>query len=349
MKKKVRLKRSSKILFVSLILLLAFSVTTIVFFINNNKNNQKNSLTYTEKSAINYKVCLKSNNYFDQTCLGSNQSYVADIIDYINIDFSYLITASNPLTSNYSYDITAEVIATSKENSSNVIYDKKTIIMENQTYKNQKGTSVDITKPLKINYSNYSNIITNFKKDYILALDAKLILTMNVKYNGQYNEHFDNISSNKSLVLEIPLSEQTVTIKNKTSNKAISKTIYQNKASDKKTNLVLYSLISIDIIILLVVILSIYNLKPSKKEYLLELEKILKEYDRAIVTANKIPELGDRDIIEVSSFEELLDARDNLEKPILFYQSTKEDKSIFTIMNENDAYVYILKAKYKEK
>ena len=88
---------------------------------------------------------------------------------------------------------------------------------------------------------------------------------------------------------------------------------------------------------------------PYKQEYIKKLEKILKEYDRAIVTVTKKPDTTKKSINNVPSFEELLDARENLEKPILFYQNRSGSKSTFIIINDKEAYVYTLSLDYSER
>ena len=71
----------------------------------------------------------------------------------------------------------------------------------------------------------------------------------------------------------------------------------------------------------------------------------MKEYDRAIVKTRTMPDIDDLKVIEVESFEELIDARENLEKPILFIDINPGQKSCFLIINDRDAYKFILKEK----
>ena len=74
------------------------------------------------------------------------------------------------------------------------------------------------------------------------------------------------------------------------------------------------------------------------------LSKILREYDRIIVEAkNNIIISPEQNIIDVKSFEELLDARDNLEKPIIFKEIHKGQKCEFVVKNSYEVYRYILK------
>ena len=51
----------------------------------------------------------------------------------------------------------------------------------------------------------------------------------------------------------------------------------------------------------------------------------------------------------VKNFNELLDVRDNLEKPIIFSEIHKGQKSVFIVRTANETYRYILKLVDLEK
>lgn len=341
-------EKSAKLFVNSLFTFIIFVIITLIFFITIYARPNTNSITYSEKSNISYNVCLKNNRYFDTNCLEGGKTYVADLINHINIDFSYILNSSELLNQNYSYNITSRVLATSKEDSNKVIYDKTEILEENKNFSDKSKNIANIKKSIKLNYNDYAKIITDFKKDYVLALDSKLIITMNIKYYGTYSDDFDAINKTKSLTIEMPLSEQTVSI-NKSDDINIDKTIYKNIEDNKIINYILCFFIISDLILLIIVMYAIMKIRPYKEEYLRKLEKILKEYDRAIVTIKKNVDLSEYKVIEVETFEEMVDARDNLEKPILFYKSKRTDKSTFIIINNDEAYVYTLTAKYGGK
>ena len=90
--------------------------------------------------------------------------------------------------------------------------------------------------------------------------------------------------------------------------------------------------------------------KTSTKKtiYDITLSKILREYDRVIVNSRK-PIAITGEIIELSSFNELLDVRDNLEKPIIFKEIHKGQKSEFAVKNGDETYRYVLKLADLEK
>jgi hypothetical protein len=340
MHKKAKLKTASKFLIGSFILLIILLAITIFFYQHKIAKNSADSITYKIQNSLDYNVCLKNNSYYDTQCLDKNNSYVADLIDYINLQFKYNFNASQTLKENYHYNVTAQVIATSKEDNTKVIYNKTTNLIEDTKIANTDGNQMSIDQPIKINYGDYSTIITNFKKDYVLALDAKLIVSMNIAYDGYYNETFNHILDNKVISIEIPLSEQTVAMKTNIGPE-INQTIYQNNSEMANNNKKIFaSLIMIDTVDLLFIVYIFSVLIPRKKKYDREIEKILKDYDRAIVTTIDKPDLEGYHVYQVSTFDELLDARDNLERPILMYQYQNKDKTLFTIIKENEAYIY---------
>lgn len=331
----------TKRLIISSVVLIGLITLTVFYFSHYYTNSFTNSITYNQKENIDYEVCLKQNNYFSEKCLASNKTYVADIIDYINLDYSYSLNASERLKQTYTYNVTTEVVATSKEDSSKIIYDKKDVLIQDTKAKNT-GNAANISKSITLNYNDYSGLITNFKKDYVLALDAKLIVTMNINYSGFYDNNFDKVTDSKALTVVIPLSEQTVAITTNNNKETTYKTIYKHMDRTIMTKLLFTLLVILDALVFTYLLYVLLKLRPAKREYLRELDRILKEYDRAIVNVNELPDVSNRNVIKVSTFDELLDARDNLEKPILFYKYVRKDKSVFTIINETEAYIFTL-------
>ena len=104
------------------------------------------------------------------------------------------------------------------------------------------------------------------------------------------------------------------------------------------------SIISLFISLIFVLKLVLFYKKTSVKKtvYDVELSKILREYDRVIVNSKNVVDLND-EVIDVKTFDELLDVRDNLEKPIIFYELHKGQKSVFIVKTSTITYRYVLK------
>jgi len=72
--------------------------------------------------------------------------------------------------------------------------------------------------------------------------------------------------------------------------------------------------------------------------------KLLNEYDRLIVETITPPNLNKKNIIKINKFEELLDVRDNLKRPIIYHNLVKHHKAYFYVDSHPDFYLFVLKA-----
>ena len=90
-------------------------------------------------------------------------------------------------------------------------------------------------------------------------------------------------------------------------------------------------------------------LRTKKTIYDQFVEKILNEYDRLIVENTTGPDTKTNNIIKISKFEELLDVRDNLKLPIMYYIVAKHTKCYFYIKHNRDLYLMTVKAADLEK
>ena len=158
-------------------------------------------------------------------------------------------------------------------------------------------------------------------------------------------DYIKEIRDSKVSTLNIPLSTQSFNI---------SKYIIKNKTTTetKKHNIrsltIIYILLSIVSIIIFVIstlrlILQLIKYNTKKDSYSYELNKILKEYDKVIVEMKDCDvNTKGKTIYKVGSFLELIDARDTIEKPILFVR-INNIKSIFYVIDNDIVYKYTMK------
>ena len=97
----------------------------------------------------------------------------------------------------------------------------------------------------------------------------------------------------------------------------------------------------------LLLFLYLYNfvtmINHLDSKYTIKLRRILKQYDKYIVNANSeyvIPE--NVRVVDVKDIEELVDARNSLDKPIV-YEKVNNIKSKFYVEDGNIVYCYTLK------
>ena len=85
------------------------------------------------------------------------------------------------------------------------------------------------------------------------------------------------------------------------------------------------------------------KIMPKGNAYDKMLRKILRQYDRLIVNVNTKPNFKSSNTIEVNSFYELLDAKDNIHNAIFYYEVIPHQLCYFYINSDNNFIVYTLK------
>lgn len=346
-KKRRRLKPKIKLIMLCIITIILI-ITTIIIPKKYSFKKMTEFVAYDAKGTFDYSICYKENDYVSDKCFSDdNRGYVNALIDNIAINYKYILrTSQNAEQFKYTYKITAQTIATEKSDSNRILYSEIDTLYEESNEINDTSI-VMIDKKINVDFQKYNEIITNFKKNYILSMDSSLILTATLDVTGIHSHLKDDVKNHRVSQIIVPLSEQTVDVE--TNNTSFS----QNDTVAKYSNVPIYSkpiIVStivyiLDIIVIgewiyMLIIYNQYNHSFDKK-----IDKILKQYDRAIVKVENIPDLTDLKIINVSSFEELLDVRDNLNKPILY--KGKNLSAQFVIINGAEAYIYELEAYYQ--
>ena len=143
----------------------------------------------------------------------------------------------------------------------------------------------------------------------------------------------------------VPLGKETTEIKDFITTIDNNGSI--NNYEKTKEGYTLFSLLcdivyKLDILYVIFVFVFIFKIMPKMSGYNLELKRVLKEYDKMIVNVNSMPELGDLQVMEVSNFDELVDAKKNLNKPIMYFDNYDKNEVIFVVKSDSDAFVYIM-------
>ena len=83
------------------ILIILFILTALLSYVFINKSvviQEEKNVFYEEYGTPDYKVYLKNNIYYDEEYLEKNMSYIANLIDYISIDYNYKFTSDTLLS-----------------------------------------------------------------------------------------------------------------------------------------------------------------------------------------------------------------------------------------------------------
>lgn len=333
------MKKNSKknITYIFLIIVLVF--ISIIFADRSYRLKKYESLSYKETIATSYRVYLDDDSYYNTPYLDEGMQYISNIIDYVDVTFSYINSFADSLT--YNAETKAEAIVTIVDTDDNnkVIY-KNTEVIENTKKDSDTSGTINKVKNFKIDYAKYNKITNEFKTKYGISAKCNLRINYYVNYTGKY-KGLNNISRNTVMYLDIPLSEQMINI---TKNApAINNSSFDGTSSNTATNTILYVLAIICDLIALVFLFKVVSNKiavsKETSKYDKFINKTLKQYDSYITEAEH-ETTNKENMVRISTFRELLDVRNNVNKTIVYIR-IDDNTSKFEIIDGNTLYYYV--------
>ena len=106
-----------------------------------------------------------------------------------------------------------------------------------------------------------------------------------------------------------------------------------------------FVLLVIGVAILIKLIKYVLETRSAEKMYEQELKRILFNYKSYIQKINNEIDYNNYKIIQINTFNEILEMRDTMQSPILMYTEENEDRTKFMIMKDYILYLNVLGAK----
>ena len=101
--------------------------------------------------------------------------------------------------------------------------------------------------------------------------------------------------------------------------------------------LAMYAIFTVALVLisLYLLVMNLINSRDEDSIYESELKNILKTYDAVLINSENIPDLVGRNIIKVSSIEDLIDAQVEIRKPV--YYKKEFDSCTFILLDDKEA------------
>ena len=352
-----QVKRRNMILnFVCIIVVLSIlSVAFLFIYVSKSRNY---SVSYQEKSNVDYKVYLKSNDFFDEKYLGLENKYIASLINYIDANFKYEISMKEKnVDYKYSYRIEA-LVNVSESKGSKPLYTKTTELLKVDEKTASSKSNVTINENLNINYNQYNDLIKQFVSIYKLNdINSTLTVSMYIDVVGSC-EDFESDSNNESVIsLVIPLTTRTVGID--INNNLVEASDNVIVCNDSSPLTVLYAIVAVLILavdgyFIYKMIKYIIHTRTAETIYDIELKRILNYYHSYIQRIRNNIDLKNGDMLQIDndviykgcqyfkleSFNDMLEIRDSLNAPILMSTNDTNTATYFIILDVNNKAVY---------
>lgn len=327
-------------IFISIILFLV----SFWLFQKSTNNYTQDIVNYDENSVVDYKVYLKENSYFDSPYLGEDKVYITSLIDYIDVDFSYDLQLDDNRSGKYIYYIKG-VMSANVSNTSKDYWQKSYDIVKLKEVEYDGTDNISFSENVKIDYQKYNNLLLQFKEDYELSMDGSFKLVLYVENYIESTEG-DYLLKSTATSLEVPLTKTTIEVPIDVSEVNDSANLIGELVYGDSSETLMYRVSSVIILLLGLGLLGfvVFKIVRSLEKislYNKELRKILKTYDGIIVNVKKLPNRDNYNVIDVNSFNELLDAHGEIRQPISYYESRK--KAVFILINGNVMWRYVLR------
>lgn len=338
------MKRKNYIKYVILFIIIIGSVIGAVLLSSIiSKGKVVSNITLTETDNTTYNVTYVKNDFYDDDII-ENNSYVREFVDNININYNYVINLSEKVSGNYTYSVVGQILVYEPGNEANDYWKNTTTIVDKSTVEFDDTKTISVNALANVDYQKFYEMYRDFKSSNIVTNEAKLFVKLILNYNGDY-QNFNKFNNNREVTVAIPLSE--VAFKITQSNNLINPSQVLTKKTSIK-NESLYRIISISLwvfaLLFSIIFIIIYNKdRREMTPYYRKLKKILTTYDSIIVNVDKLASLDDVSIAKVTTFEELLDAQQEVRLPINFKEDKKKKMAKFILLRNNFAWVYVLK------
>jgi len=340
-------KNREKWIFVQTVIVVVLTLAVLISALVSVQLTKKYYIGYRESGSIDYNVFLKENEFFEQTHLPKDQSYVASLIDKIIADYSYEIDMDTDDV-NYSYSYTVKSKLEIMDDTSNVAIfkpEKELVNVQNQSQ--SSSNRLKINEIVVINYDEYNSMANSFIEAYDLQnTTSNIVVTLEVDVLSDCDAFSGSAADTYISELRIPLTTQTVNIQ-MTSDvpdeeaKMIACTRGAGSEVFKTTAIVLGV---VDVLMILLLLAFIYLTRTPDVTYTARVKKIVSQYKSYIQKINNLFETHGYQIIYVNTFDEMLEIRDTIQAPILMHEN--EDKTCAKFMIPTDSkllYLYEIK------
>lgn len=298
-----------------------------------------NSIVYDEISSIDYKVCVDSSSnddFYSDSCLDENMEYLTSIVNKVPVKFNYSVNYSGELDGLALNYYVASKTSIYREKGGKILNSYEDILVERTAY-DVVGSSANLELDVDVLFNNYLDYYKKYVTKYSLGDYAEVETVL-------YVDNGNSIKKVASVVM--PLSEESFNVESTfVNNMGQNLTVQSNGWEDINVSYAVVGLFFVLLGVFGIVKLSnlVCKVVGTTSLYQRKLQKILKEYDRVIVNSRGDYKIdNNKKLVKVESFRELLDARNTLDKPIV-YVKVNNVKSEFYVEDNNTIFKYTMK------
>ena len=333
-----------KKMFFYTIISMVFMILSYLFIVSGIDMKTKIYVKYQQVDDISYVVNLLPNTVYENDYLNMGGNYIGSLVKDIDLDLKYNLIYARNITGYYVYNLKGTLVASEGEDilwekNYDLLADKVTVLDQN------KVKDIRVKDRTSIDYQKYVNEINDFNKKYNMEVSGVLLVSFKLKTTLDFTGFKNTYDDTKEVKMVIPVTNEVFKIKILDDNREFdSYNEMTNKEGVNYLFLVFGALcLSVGIAFLMVVIKNLLEINNKENKYVKKLKKILNEHGDEIVNVYEFNNAKKYNLIYVDSFKELLDVYDKVDLPISFKEFKKNQKAVFLIIENDNAWIYILK------
>lgn len=319
-------------------LMVVYGILTYVFLWVGFNTRTKIRVDYQDVSDVYYDVKYIDDNYNN---MNSNK-YVSNMVEYIDMNYVYNNIISEYVSGYYKYRVDGYLIAYEDdinnslwERKYNLVEEKNVLIDENNV------NSIKIEDDFRIDFRKYRDEVNKFINDYDIDVDAYFHIRITISEFLNFNDLDNEYADNKVISVNVPITSDVFKIDVNNLDDVDSYYEFSKKESMNIVFLIIGAFcFALSISSFVMVIRQFGYIYNRQSKYRKELNKILSKYDECIVRVNKLYVSRKYNMIDVSSFNELMDVYYKKCKMISFKETKRDSEAIFVIIDNDDAWIY---------
>ena len=319
-------------------LMVIYGILTYVFLWVGFNTKTKIRVDYQDIGDVYYDVKYVDDNYRNT----NSSKYVSNMVEYIDMNYIYNNIISEYVSGYYKYSVDGYLIAYEDDINNSLWERKYELVKENSVLIDENNVnSIKIEDDFRVDFRKYRNEVDKFINDYDIDVDAYFHIRINISEFLNFNDLDNEYADSKVISVNIPITSDVFKISVNNLDNVDSYYEFSKKESMNIIFLIIGAFcFALSISSFVMVIRQFRYIYNRQSKYRRELNKILSKYDECIVRVNKLYVSKKYNMIDVSSFDELMDVYYKKCKMISFKETKRDSESIFVIIDNDDAWIY---------
>lgn len=344
---KKSINKRLKIALVAILLIIIAIISILLYLAVKNpeiREEKVSSLSFSNKTDINYKVFLKPNPLYKIDNLEEDKLYLTSFVNYIKANFQYEFKIDKSADIKGDYEVVAMVEGyTTEEKVVKVIWRKEFILLPKTGFES-KDSKFLINKEIMFSLDEYNIFATQIKEMADLDLPVKVSVVMNVNLQAKVGKNIIEKKFAPSITTPLSTSYFEIVKGGVEEKPEVIEEIKQIQLPVNQNIIITYGIIiGISFLALLYLLIFIKG-NALVDVFKKQLNKIFKSHGTRLVAINN--EIGTTFgmYYKVRSIEDLVRIADELGRPIMYrYSTDSKDITNFYIHDDKSMFSFNLK------